>query len=78
MTIHQYLMAVGFGLVMLGVSFVILDFYLASLVGRLPPPEPRQKFSNQTQKAVIAHRMRLGGFILIGAGIFILLTTWFV
>jgi hypothetical protein len=75
MTNHRDLIGVGFGLLMLGVCFVIMDFYLARLVGRFPPPQPGQKFSNRTRKAVISHRMRRGGFIVIGAGILILLIT---
>jgi hypothetical protein len=75
---HQFLISAGFGFLMLGVCFYIIDLIVARNVSRMRPPNSPQKFANQTRAAMLSHRMRRGAFILTVVGVLVLISAHFV
>jgi hypothetical protein len=66
--------AVGAGLVLLGLGFVVIDFFTVRLVKRLHPHQSTLA-APPLLRAVLTHRIRFGGIMVGGGGLFILAMT---
>ena len=66
--------AVGAGLVLLGLGFVVIDFFTVRSVNRIHPAATTET-DPSLRRALLTHRMRFGGILVSCGGLFVLAVT---